>query len=184
VAQDDDTLMVMTARGEEAAFRLLVSRWEQPVFAFLLNMTGSREDAQDLAQETFLRVYEQASRYRAQGRFRSWLFRIAGNQARSWLRRRKILRWVRFDTSRHDRRDGSRLPDEVLAGKESAGVVRAALQRLPLRQRQAVILRRYQELNYQEIATVLDTTVSAVESLLQRAAAGLRSQLTGKGVLP
>ena len=82
----DDRLMARGGQGDEEAFRLLVTRWERPVFAFLERMLGSREEAQDLGQETFVRVFQQARRYRAAGRFRSWLFRIAGNLARSRLR--------------------------------------------------------------------------------------------------
>ncbi len=183
VAPDDDMLMTRTARGDQQAFGQLVSRWENGIFAFLFHMVGSVADAEDLSQDTFLKVYTQANNYRAQGRFRSWLFRIAGNQARSWLRRRKILTWVRFDTARHDRSDHTRLPDQELARKETTAVVRMALQKLPERQRQAVALRRYQGLSYREIADVLDTSVAAVESLLQRAADRLRKELAGKGDL-
>jgi len=181
VALDDDKLMGMIARGEETAFSLLVSRWENAVFAFLFHMVGSAADAEDLSQDTFMKVFTQAGKYRANGRFRSWLFRIAGNKARSWLRRRKILTWIRFDVTRHDRNDRTRLPDQVLAGKEMAVAVQAALQKIPERQRQAVVLRRYQGMSYREIAEILDTTLPAVESLLQRAAAGLRKELAGKG---
>jgi RNA polymerase sigma-70 factor (ECF subfamily) len=87
---DDDVLMARTAQGEEAAFRLLVQRWENDVLAFLIHMLGSREEAEDLVQDTFIKVYRQAGRYRGEGRFRSWLLRIAGNLARSRLRRRRI----------------------------------------------------------------------------------------------
>jgi len=88
---NDDELMTRIATGEEAAFRLLVERWETRVHAFLWRMTGSREDAEDLAQDTFVKVYANARRYQPTGRFQSWLFRIAGNLVRSWARRRKIV---------------------------------------------------------------------------------------------
>ncbi len=99
---DDDELMARTAAGEEAAFRLLVDRWQRDVLAFLIHMTGSRDDAEDLAQETFVRVFRQAGNYRAEGRFRSWLLRIAGNLARSRHRRRRLLKWLPLDTEKHD----------------------------------------------------------------------------------
>jgi RNA polymerase sigma-70 factor (ECF subfamily) len=177
---NDDELMQRIAGGDEAAFQLLVTRWEQAVFAFLCHMVGSRADAEDLCQETFLRVFAQASRYRPVGKFRSWLLRIAGNLARSWLRRRKLLRWIRFDVSRHDRATPAPAPDRGLEVDQLQTAVREALAQLPERQREAVILRRYQELSYQEIAAVLGTTPGAVESLLQRAAATLRKHLAGK----
>ena len=92
--------MTRIAAGEEAAFRLLVERWERQVHAFHWRMTGSREEAEDLTQDTFLKVHAHAGGYRPEGRFQSWLFRIAGNLARSWARRRKIVGWVRFDLDR------------------------------------------------------------------------------------
>jgi len=174
---DDDTLMTQTARGDEDAFRLLVARWEQPVVAFLVYMLGSIDEAQDLAQDTFLKVYDQAARYEPGGRFRSWLMRIAGNKARSTLRRRKVLRWVNFDLTSHDQAAPGDDPAQSLERQETSRRVRAAVARLPERQRQAVVLKRFQDFSYKEIAEVLDTTVPAVESLLQRAAEALRHEL-------
>lgn len=178
--QDDDALMARTARGEEAAFRLLVQRWEGDVRAFLIHMLGSVEEAEDLTQETFVKVYGQAPRFRSEGRFRSWLFRIAGNLARSRLRRRRILRWVSFDPRAHDVADRRAEPDEDLAARERAAAVRAAVAALPERQRQALTLHRYQGMKYREIAEVMGTTVPGVESLIQRALASLRGRLAGK----
>jgi len=173
----DDELVARGADGDEEAFRILVGRWEQPVFAFLSRMLGSAEDAQDLAQETFLRVFREAGRYRARGQFRSWLFRIAGNLARSRLRRRKIVQWIRFDPTRHDV-PGEEPADRGLEGEETRELVRAALAKLPVRQREALLLRQYQEMSHREIAEQLGTSVSAVESLLHRAMATLREELS------
>jgi RNA polymerase sigma-70 factor (ECF subfamily) len=173
----DDDLMARVTDGDEGAMRALVERWEGPVFVFLERMTGSREEAQDLGQETFLRVYRQAGRYRASGRFRSWLFRIAGNLARSRLRRSRLVRWLRFDPARHDAPSPEAAPDRGLERAETVSVVRAALARLPARQRQAVVLRQFNELSYAQIAEAMDTTVPAVESLLHRAMTALRDLL-------
>lgn len=175
---DDDILMQRIAQGDEPAFQRLVTRWQQPVFGFLVHMLGSVEEAEDLTQDTFLKVYDQASRYRPDGRFRSWLLRIAGNGARSTLRRRRVLGWVSFDARRHD--VPSRADDalQALAREENAAQVRAAVASLPERQRAAVVLKRWQGLSYQEIAEVLQTTLPAVESLLQRAAETLRQRLS------
>ena len=172
--------MIRTAQGEEAAFRLLVQRWERDVKGFLIHMLGSVEEAEDLAQDTFVQVFRKADSYRASGKFKSWLFRIAGNLARSRLRRRGILRWVRFEPAQHDRSSAGDGPEGDLEQAEINAVVREALRKLPWRQRQAVVLKRYQGLSYQEIAAALETTVPAVESLLQRSAATLRRELSGK----
>ncbi len=181
---DDDALVARIAVGEEAAFRLLVDRWQQPVFAFLFHMLGSVEDAEDLAQETFVRVHRQAGRYRAQGRFRSWLFRIAGNLARSALRRRRILRWVRLDPQQYDLPDPGAAADRRVAEGELRRTVLEALRELPDRQREAVVLRRYQDLSHREIAEILGTTPAGVEGLLHRAMGALRAGLAGKVDLP
>lgn len=173
----DDELMTRGAQGDEDAFRILVQRWERPVIAFLERMLGSREEAEDLGQEAFLRVCRQAPRYRPSGQFRSWLFRIAGNLARSRLRRRRILQWVRFEPAQHDIAAADEPADRQLEREESRRAVRAALAKLPDRQRQAVLLRRYDGLSHREIARALGTTVPAVESLLHRALAALRRDL-------
>ncbi len=177
---DDDALMAATARGEETAFRLLVQRWEGQVKAFLIHMLGSVEEAEDLAQDTFVQVFRKAGSYQGEGRFQSWLFRIAGNYARSKLRRRKILGWVSFNPVVHDRHGGLPDPQEELEASEGASQLRQAVTRLPERQRQALVLHRFQGLKYKEVAEVMDTTVPGVESLIQRAMAGLKNELAGK----
>ncbi len=177
---DDDTLMAATARGEEAAFRLLVLRWENQVKAFLIHMMGSVEEAEDLTQDTFVKVYNQADRYQGEGKFKSWLFRIAGNYARSKLRRRKILGWVSFNPGLHDRDHGGDDPQQELAAAERAALLREAMAGLPERQRQALALHRFQGMKYKEAAEVMGTTVPGIESLIQRAMGQLKSQLMGK----
>lgn len=177
---EDDALMAATARGEEAAFRLLVQRWEGQVKAFLIHMLGSVEEAEDLAQDTFVQVFNKAGGYHPEGRFQSWLFRIAGNYARSRLRRRKILGWVSFNPDVHDRFGGSTDPGRELEAADNAALVRVAVARLPERQKQALVLHRFQGLKYKEVAEAMNTTVPGVESLIQRAMAGLKIELAGK----
>jgi len=169
--------MERVARGDEEAARLLVQRWERPVFAFLERMLGSKEDAQDIGQEAFIKVCGEASRYQPRGRFRSWLFRIAGNLARSRLRRRRIVSWVSFSPGVHDREGEGEGPDAGVERDETRLSVRRALDRLPERQREAVLLRTYQELSYGEIASVMNVTLPAVESLIQRGMAALRKDM-------
>lgn len=177
---DDDTLMVAIARGEETAFRLLVERWETDVKTFLVHMTGSLEEAQDLTQDTFVQVFRKAGSYRPDGKFKSWLLRIAGNYARSRLRRRRIVGWVSFNPDYHDRAGSQVDPVDEMAARQDAATVGRALEKLPVRQREALVLNRFQGLRYKEIAAVMETTVSGVESLIQRALSGLRKDLTGK----
>lgn len=179
--QDDDTLMVATAQGQEEAFRLLVQRWEKDVQAFLIHMLGSVEEAEDLVQDTFVQVFRKAASYRGQGLFKSWLFRIAGNLARSRLRRRQVLRWVRWDRTEYEIPATDAGPLAALEEAEASQMLRAAVAALPVRQREALVLHRFQGMKYREVAEVMATTVPGVESLLQRAMHSLREQLAGKG---
>ncbi len=179
---DDDTLMSRTAQGEEEAFRLLVLRWEKDVLAFLIHMLGSVEEAEDLVQDTFVQVFRKANSYRPQGRFKSWLFRIAGNQARSVLRRRKVLRWVGLDRGAHEIPASDPGPLADLERKQAVQSLRVAVAGLPARQREALVLHRFQGLRYAEVAAAMGTTVPGVESLLQRALATLRDHLVPTGM--
>lgn len=177
---DDDALMAATATGEEMAFRLLVQRWEGQVKAFLIHMLGSVEEAEDLTQDTFVQVFRKARGYQPEGKFQSWLFRIAGNYARSRLRRRKILGWVSFKPEVHDRSNDLGNPGLDLEQAEAETLLRAAMAGLPERQKQALVLHRFQGLKYKEVAMAMDTTIPGVESLIQRAMAGLKKELAGK----
>ncbi len=180
----DDSLMAAVARGEEAAFGLLTRRWEHQVRAFLIHMLGSVEEAEDLTQDTFVKVFVGARSYRAEGAFRSWLMRIVGNLARSRLRRRKVIGWLPFDPGRHDRPAAGADPQQAMEGDQTVTAIRAALKSLPPRQRQALVLHRFQGLKYREIATAMDTSLPGVESLIQRALENMRQKLKQQGVEP
>ena len=174
----DESLVERGAAGDRDALQLLVERWQGPGFAVMVRMVGSQEDAQDFTQETFMRVCKNAHRYHTSGQFKSWILRIAGNVARTHLRRRRILRWVRFDDVAHDG------PSPSIGGsleeQETIQLVRSALLALPPRQRQAVALRYFEDMAYQEVADAMGVSVSAVESLLHRAMAALRQNLSLK----
>jgi RNA polymerase sigma-70 factor, ECF subfamily len=170
--------MVRVRRGEEAAFRLLVERWERQVFAFLWRMTGNEDDARELTQDVFVKVHANASKYEPRGLFKSWLFRIAGNLSRSFARRRKLVDWISFDSFRHDRQQDVPGPDAGLEAEETRDMVRAAVDALPERQRQALVLKRFHEMSQREIASAMEISEGAVESLLVRAMTALRGRLT------
>ena len=176
--RDDDTLLLNYVAGDENALRILVERWERPVFAFLFRMLGSAEEAEDLCQDTFMKLMKAAERYQPGGKFQSWLFRIAGNQARSRLRRRKILRWMPLSTEHDTTPATQRDALESLTGREEQRLVQEAIARLPERQRQALVLKQFQEMSYQEIADTMETSVSSVQMLLHRAMTALKGDLT------
>ena len=185
-ARGDDALVEATGRGDRAAFRILVERWESRVRAFLQRALGSRLDAEDLTQETFLRVYRAAPRYRAAGHFPAWLFRIAGNLARQQLRRRRLVALVLGEPAERpddvlDALPAPRTfdPESSLRADEIRRAVASALSRLPVRQRLAVLLRYYEEMSTAEIAQALGTSTHAAESLLARGTRALRLMLRG-----
>lgn len=172
----DDELLIRGAAGDDNAFRTLVERWQGRVFGFLVRMLGSEAEAEDMAQETFIRMCKSAGTYRDEGRFASWLFRIAGNLARSRARRRKIVQFISFDPSEHDVPVAPEADRDVQL-RELREALRRALEKLPKRQREAFVLRYDAQRSHAEIARELDTTVSAVETLLHRAKAALREPL-------
>jgi RNA polymerase sigma-70 factor, ECF subfamily len=176
----DDTLMINYAEGDENALRILVERWERPVFAFLVRMLGSAEEAEDLCQDTFMNLIKASERYQPDGKFQSWLFRIAGNKARSRLRRRKILRWLPLSGEHAETPTPGPDALKVLAEEDEQRIVREAVSRLPQRQREALILKQYQEMSYQEIADTMGTSVSSVQMLLHRAMTALRGNLKSR----
>ena len=172
--RSDDRLMIDYVGGDENALRILVERWERPVFSFLVRMLGSPEEAEDSCQITFMKLIKASGRYQPQGKFQSWLFRIAGNQARSRLRRRKILSWLPLsDEYDHAPATQSNALDRLTVEEERLQV-QEALARLPERQRQALVLKQYRDMSYQDIADAMDTTVASVQMLLHRAVTALR----------
>jgi RNA polymerase sigma-70 factor (ECF subfamily) len=183
---DDDSLMAATARGDGPAFRLLVERWSPRVHAFLLRTLAHRADAEDLAQETFVRVYRAASRYAGEGRFAAWLFRIAGNLARGELRRRKVRGWFLGLPAVDEDEVLASLPaparfaaDGPALAAETRLALARALAQLPDRQRLAVVLHHFEGLGLRDVATALGTSEHAAESLLARGTAALRRRLRG-----
>jgi RNA polymerase sigma-70 factor (ECF subfamily) len=182
----DWELMRLTADGDMAAFKRLVEKYQHAVINLAFRFLGSRDEAEDIAQEVFIQVYKTASKYRPEASFATWLFRIATNMCLNELRHRKRIREVPLEPSSGDSErstimevpapEGTR-PDVQLEQGERNRIIQESLEVLPPNQRMAVILKRFEGLSYQEIADVLDTSVSAVESLLFRAKQTLKKRL-------
>ncbi len=177
IENSDDELMARGAAGDRDALRQLVERWEDRVFAFTAKMTGSQEEAQDLTQDVFVLICRNVHRYRASGQFKSWLYRIAGNVVRSRIRRKRILKWVHFDGTVHDSVSPSKTIETALEEQERKRAIRSSLLELPERQRQAVVLRYFENMKNQEAADAMGVSVSAVESLLHRALEKLKQHI-------
>lgn len=167
--------------GEDNALGEIMDRWQNAVAGFLMRLVGEREDALDLAQETFARVYEGRARYRPGSSFRAWLFTIASNLARNHLRWRARHPTRRLDTAEaSDPRpaDPDPPPDMATHNRELARAVRKAVEALPEDLRIAVVLAEYEGLSQDEIARVLRCSRKAVEMRVYRARAKLRDALS------
>jgi RNA polymerase sigma-70 factor, ECF subfamily len=159
---EDRDLIKRARKGDVDAFNDLVSRWEKRVFNYLFKLLNRREDAQDVAQEVFLKAYQNLRKLEDPGKFTSWLFRIAHNEAYSLLRKSRpedefVMDPAGGDTLRR------------LYPSETAMAVASAMERLTGEQREVVVLKVYQGFKFEEIAEVLDQPVSTVKSRLYTA---------------
>jgi RNA polymerase sigma-70 factor (family 1) len=179
---EDVRLMALVSDGDSAAFEELVERHQRLVIGTVSRMLGNHSDAEDIAQQVFVRVWKSAKRYVPRAKFTTWLLKITRNLVFNELRRRSRHAQVSLqsETEEEERpiRDEHAIsPDASMLEQELQKAIDSAIARLPETQRMAVILRRYEELSYEEIAETLDQSVSAVKSLLFRARTELRESL-------
>ena len=180
---DDIALMLLVKEGDEAAFEQLVERHQYRIVGTIAKMLGSDSEAEDVAQHVFVRVWQSRARYSPSAKFTTWLLTITRNLVFNEMRRRRRVQLVPFevDDGEHPVREhpDSRMlsaSDQVQETELQAAIARA-IASLPESQRMAVVLRRYEEMPYEEIAKVLETTVPSVKSLLFRARTDLKERL-------
>lgn len=178
-AEQDIAWMQSVAQGDTAAFERLIEAHQARVVGTVAKMLGDDRDAEDVAQQVFVRIWNSAPRYRPTAKFTTWLFKITRNLVFNELRRRKRHDAVRStdDESVHDIAIETAGPDDALLTAELEEAIQAAVAALPEAQRMAVVLRRYEECSYEEIAEVLGLSLPAVKSLLFRARTDLRERL-------
>jgi RNA polymerase sigma-70 factor, ECF subfamily len=177
--------MAALAGGHDAALNALMDRHATMVFHFLYRMLGNEDDADELAQETFVRVFQHRAKFKMDAKFTTWLYTIAGNLARNHHRWRTRHPSVSLDAAAEDGVPGlgdtlpsaNGSPSDQAIREERSRAVRAAVKALPEDMREAVILCEWQELSLVEAASVLNTTPKAVESRLYRARKLLREKL-------
>jgi RNA polymerase sigma-70 factor (ECF subfamily) len=162
--------------GDMEAFRLLVEAHQARVIGTISKMLGSEAEAEDLAQQVFIRVWRSAPRYKPTAKFTTWLFRITRNLVFNEMRRRRHFVEQNEDAAEPVERP-EREPDQALLEEELQTAIQEAINQLPEVQRLAIVLRRYEELPYEDIARILGTSVPAVKSILFRARAELRERL-------
>jgi RNA polymerase sigma-70 factor (ECF subfamily) len=179
----DAELMVRVKQGDAASFDVLLGKYRSPVVHFLYRMVQDYAVAEELAQEVFLRVYRSRSTYEPAARFTTWLFRIATHLALNALRDGKNDRMqARLDDGTSDtpaRQVSDRRPsvEQSLVYETKLAEIRSAVAALPAKQRAAVLMHKYEEMEYSQIAKVLSCSESAVKSLLFRAYETLRARL-------
>jgi RNA polymerase sigma-70 factor (ECF subfamily) len=176
VVEPEIEWMSRIREGDMDAFRLLVEAHQSRVIGTISKMLGSESEAEDLAQQVFIRVWKSAPRYKPTAKFTTWLFRITRNLVFNELRRRRHFAG-RTDEMPEQTERAEREPDRVMLEGELQDAIQKAIDQLPETQRLAIVLRRFEEMPYEEIAKVMDTTVPAVKSILFRARSELREKL-------
>jgi len=180
---EDVRLMNLVGRGDTNAFEELIERHQALVAGTVARMLGSNSDVEDIAQQVFIRVWKSASRYKPRAKFTTWLLKITRNLVFNELRRTKRRALVPLDSAAGANEpalkdESNPAPDASLLEAELQKAIEEAIMHLPETQRMALVLRRYEQLSYEQIAEVLDLSVPAVKSVLFRARTELRSRLS------
>ncbi|PYV57077.1 MAG: RNA polymerase subunit sigma-24 [Acidobacteria bacterium] len=182
----DAEVMLKVKAGDDGAFGYLVQKYRRPMISFMYRMAHNSAAAEDLAQEVFLRVYRSRSSYEASAKFTTWLYRIATNLAMNFTRDTRHERPenqvsldepAEEDSAPLDVADRRLTAEQDLLRRERLQQIRKRVQSLPERQRLAVVMHKYQQMDYKQIAEVLKLSESATKSLLFRAYETLREQL-------
>jgi RNA polymerase sigma-70 factor, ECF subfamily len=182
----DAALMLRVKRGDRAAFTDLVEKYKQPLFNFICRTLRDEAESEDLAQNVFLQVYKSRQRYERKAKFSTWLFTIARNLCLNEIRRRSRHPAESIEEIHSENEDQPQrqyedkkvfLPDQNVLHGEVAQKIEAALAELPENQRTAILLCRQDELSYEEIAEILDCSLSATKSLIHRGRETLKEKL-------
>ena len=174
--EDEWEAIAACKRGEREAFGRLVERYQRPIYRLCYRYTGNHEDANDMAQEAFLRAYRAIGRFRGESAFATWLYRIAVNACLNF----RAARRPPADELPEDLPDPAPPSMERLAQLERERRVRDAVIRLPEKQRATIILKVYEELTHEEVAAVLGASVGTVKANLFHALRNLRKLMTGE----
>src|SRR5881398_2900084 len=178
----DEELVARSIRGDADSFNELIVRWERPIYALAYRQIGREEDARDVCQETFLRAYRALSGFRGQAKFSSWLYRIALNLCKDWVRRERRTPVVDMPEN-VDLMDlaaaaePSESIEDLVARRDEMRVVQRAMARLPEEQRTAIVLKEYHGLTFQEIADLVGCPLSTVKTRLYQGLSVLRREL-------
>jgi RNA polymerase sigma-70 factor, ECF subfamily len=182
----NDRDLIKELQGEnQAPFRVLFDSYSTLVYNVAYRMLQNKQDAEDVTQEVFFQAYKSLKKFRAESQISTWLYRIAVNRSLNHKRKRKLERWLSLDFD-SDEKSAENLDalgstdenaDTVMEKKDTEYIVQEAINSLPDQQRIAILLHRYEELSYEEIAKIMGVTVASVESRLHRAKQTLAKKL-------
>ena len=183
----DEELVSRSIGGDADSFNQLVLRWERPIYALAYRVIGREEDARDVCQETFLRAFRALGGFRGQAKFSSWLYRIALNLCRDWVRRQRRTPVVPLPEDVDvielaASREPTEPIEDLVARRDLTRAVEKAMARLPEEQRTAIILKEYHGLTFQEIADLVGCPLSTVKTRLYQGLTVLRRELDQKEV--
>ena len=183
----DEELVARTMGGDVDSFNQLVLRWERPIYALAYRVIGREEDARDVVQETFLRAFRSIGGFRGQAKFSSWIYRIALNLCRDWMRKQKRTPVLQapegVDVIELAADTGpTESIEDLVARRTMSEVVARAMAQLPEEQRTAIILKEYQGLTFQEIADLQGCPLSTVKTRLYQGLQVVRRELEQQGI--
>lgn len=178
--------MTRSRGGDTDSFNQLILRWERPIYALAYRVIGREEDARDVCQETFLRAYRSLGGFKGEAKFSSWVYRIALNLCRDWIRRqrRAPVSQMPEDIDLLEvaaAREPAESIEDLVARRELSAVVEAAMAVLPAEQRTAIILKEYHGMTFQEIADLQGCPLSTVKTRLYQGLSVVRRQLERQG---
>ena len=181
----DEELVVLSTAGDTDSFNQLVVRWERPIFALAYRVLGREEDARDVCQETFLRAFRALKGFKGQAKFSSWLYRIALNLCRDWIRReRRTPITASFDADIEPASPTGPVEtaEELVVRRDLGRVITRAMTALSEDQRTTIVLKEYHGLTFREIADLQGCPLSTVKTRLYQGLSVLRRQLQRSGV--
>ena len=182
----DDELVARSIGGDAESFNQLILRWERPIYALAYRVIGREEDARDVCQETFLRAFRALPGFKGQAKFSSWLYRIALNLCRDWIRRQRRAPVMQMPEGVDPgelvaERGPVESIEELVSRRQLSGVVEEAMALLPEEQRTAIILKEYHGMTFQEIADMQGCPLSTVKTRLYQGLTVLRRHLEKSG---
>jgi RNA polymerase sigma-70 factor (ECF subfamily) len=185
----DEDLVARSRGGDVDSFNQLILRWERPIYALAYRVIGREEDARDVCQETFLRAFRALPGFKGQAKFSSWLYRIALNLCRDWVRRQRRAPIVEPPEGADllelaVDRGGSESIEDLVARREMSAAVEEAMAQLSEEQRTAIILKEYHGMTFQEIADLQGCPLSTVKTRLYQGLTVLRRHLERQGMAP